>query len=148
MTKSLQRDNSYIGELLVRDGIITHEDLDRGLHEQKQNHEYLCTTLVRLGLASEEKIFSILSLQIGIPYISLRDFKPDPAVVHRMPGKLAHAFRCVLLRFVDDVAYVAMTDPLKSRATQEIQDYLGVSRLKLFLAGDADLDDTLQKVYG
>lgn len=144
---ALQQNDAYIGELLVRDGIITHQDLDRGLVEQKKNREYLCATLVRLGLATEEKVFSILSLQLGVPYINLKDFKSDPLVIRRMPENLSRAFRCLLLRVMDDTAYVAMTDPLNPQSVREIQDYLGVHKLRLFLAGDADLNNALQKAY-
>ena len=148
MRKALQQNDKYIGGLLISDGIITPDDLHRGLAEQKKSREYLCATLVRLGLASEEKVFSILSLQIGVPYICLKDFKADPSVTNRMPGNLARALRCFLLRIMDDTAYVAMSDPLRARSVQEIQDYLGVAKLKLFLAGDADLNVALQKAYG
>ncbi|MDD5138310.1 MAG: hypothetical protein PHG72_05765 [Candidatus Omnitrophica bacterium] len=144
---AIQNNDRYIGELLVKDGVITGGDLQRGLDEQKKGRDFLCTTLVRLGLASEEKIFSILSLQIGIPYLSLKEFAIDPFVVNRLPGRLAVSCRCLPVKEADGTMYVAMADPLNSQVIDEIRSYLGVERIKVFLAGDNDLKSALQKYY-
>ena len=147
MRPPIQDNDSYIGQLLIKDGIINRDDLTRGLEEQKRAQDHLCATLVRMGFASEEKVFSILSLQIGIPYLNLKDAQIDPVVLHRMPVKLARAFKCVLLRFVDGVPFLAMADPLNTRAVKEIQAYLGVDKAKIFLAGDQEITLALQKYY-
>jgi MSHA biogenesis protein MshE len=144
---ALQNNDSYIGQLLVTEGVIKQDDLARGLEEQKARHEFLCATLVRLGLAREEKVFSILSLQIGVPFLNLKEAPVDTSATQRMPGKLARACRCFLLRICDDVAFLATSDPLNTRAIEEVRTYLGVSRVKTFLAGDQDLAGALQKYY-
>lgn len=145
---AIQNNDQYIGQLLVRDGIITSTELDRGLAEQRKNREFLCSNLVRLGLASEEKIFSILSLQIGVPFLSLKEVKTDPSVLSLIPGTFALACKCVPLKTVEDVFYVAMSDPLNGRAVDEIKSYVGFEKVKVFLAGDADIRSTIQKYYG
>ncbi len=144
---ALQNNDRYIGQLLLKDGIITQQDLSRGLEEQKKSRNHLCEVLVRLGVASEEKVFSILSLQIGVPYVSLKDFQVDATALRRMPGKLAKAFKCLPLRISGDVAYLAMSDPLDNQASEEIRSYLSVSKLKIFLAGDQDIELALHKYY-
>ena len=145
---ALQKDDKYIGQLLVRDGLITNEELEKGLNEQKDKRDFLCSTLVRLGFASEEKIFSILSLQIGVPFLSLKDFKVDRAVLARIPAGFAVAFKCMPLKAVEDVLYVAMTDPLNARAVEEFKTYFGIDQLKIFLSGDSDIRETIKKYYG
>jgi len=145
---AIQNNDQYIGQLLVRDGLITPADLERGLNEQKRAREFLCTTLVRLGLASEEKIFSILSLQIGIPFLSLKGVKIDPVILNRVPGSFALACKCVPLKIVDSCYYVAMSDPLNSEAVNEIKSYLGASELRIFLSGDNEIRDTIKTYYG
>jgi hypothetical protein len=144
---AIQNNDRYIGQLLVKDGIINDEELEQGLEEQKRSRDYLCSTLVRLGLATEEKVFSILSLQIGVPYLGLKDTQVDPLALRRMPGKLAKAFNCLLLRISEDVAYLAMTDPMNAKAIDEIRSYLGVTRVKTFLSGDQDIALALHKYY-
>jgi len=145
---ALQNNDQYVGELLVKDGIISSEDLRRGLEEQKSNKDFLCATLVRLGFASEEKIFSILSLQIGVPYLNLKDFKIEPAALKAFPGSFALACKCIPVKIVDDCLFVALTDPLNSKAVEEIRSYAGVDKLKIFLSGENDVRDTIKKYYG
>lgn len=142
---AIQNNDAYIGQLLVNEGVINQDDLIRGLEEQIKRHDYLCSTLVRMGFASEERIFSILSLQIGVPFLNLKEAQLDLSALRRMPGKLARAFKCLVLRVVDDVAYLAMSDPLNAQSVQEIRAYLGVSKVKIFLAGDQDISSVLEK---
>lgn len=145
---ALQNNDQYIGQLLLKDGIISVDDLGRGLEEQRKCREYLCTTLVRLGFASEEKIFTILSLQLGVPFLSLKEMHPDALVLSRVPGKLASACRCLPLKVVDHVLYVAMTDPLNTQMIDEVKGYLGVDSVKIFLVGDNDMCEAIKKYYG
>ena len=145
---ALQNNDSYIGQLLVKDGLITETDLERGLSEQKKNRDFLCSNLVRLGLASEEKIFSILSLQIGVPFLNLKDVKIDPLAVGRVPGAFASACKFIPIKIIDDCFYIAMADPLNTQAVEEIKTYLGVSRLKVFLSADASIKETIKTYYG
>ena len=144
----IQNNDQYIGQILLEDGVITTEDLKRGLIEQKKNRDFLCTTLVKLGFASEEKIFSILSLQLGVPYLNLKDVQVDTAVVNRIPGSLALACKCLPLKVVEDIFFIAMTDPLNTQTVDEIKGYVGVEKFKIFLAGDNDLRDSIKKYYG
>ncbi len=145
---AIQNNDSYIGQLLIKDGIITRDELDRGLAEQKKNREFLCSNLVRLGLASEERIFSILSLQIGVPFLSLTDTKIDPAVLGCIPGSFALACNCMPLKIIDGVFYIAMADPMNTRAVKEIKSDIGFEKVKIFLSGDADIRNTIGKYYG
>jgi hypothetical protein len=145
---ALQNNDLYIGELLIRDGVIRQEDLDRGLTEQKKSRDFLCSTLVRLGFASEEKIFSILSLQIGVPFFNLKEAKIDPLILNRVPGNFALACRFVPLKTVDDVLYIAMADPMNTGAIDEIKSYLGIEKVKIFLSGDNDIRQTIKTFYG
>jgi len=145
---ALQNNDSYIGQLLLKDGLINEEDLERGLEEQKKNRDFLCATLVRLGLAAEERVFSILSLQIGVPFLLLRDCPIEPSILNAVPGNFAAACNFMPLKSEGDQLFLATADPLNSRALEEIRAYLGFNRLKVFLAGDNDLRQTIRKYYG
>lgn len=59
----LRQDNVLIGQILVDEGVITPEQLDVSLKEQKKTNSLICTTIIRLGYASEERVFSLLSRQ-------------------------------------------------------------------------------------
>lgn len=145
---ALQNNDQYVGQLLIRDGVIKEDELERGLIEQRKERGFLCSHLVRLGFASEEKIFSILSLQIGVPFITIRDMSIDPLMLSRIPANFALACQCLPLKMIDDVFFIAMADPLNTTAVEEIKAYLGVEKLKVFLVGEQDLRENIRKYYG
>lgn len=145
---AIQNNDQYIGQLLMHDGVITNEELKRGLSEQQKSRDFLCSTLVRLGLASEQKIFSILSLQIGVPYVNLEEVNIDMSLLRRIPGGVALAFKCLPLKVADGVYYIATTDPLNAQAMDEFKKYFGIDKLKIFLAGDNDIRHNIKKYYG
>ncbi|MFH0877479.1 MAG: hypothetical protein V1863_04570 [Candidatus Omnitrophota bacterium] len=144
----LQNNDQYIGQLLIRDGLITDEELKQGLEEQSRHKDFLCTTLVRLGYASEEKIFSILSLQLGVPYVNLREVEIDMSLLTRIPAGIALAFKCMPIRVSTGTFFVAMNDPLNAQAVEELKKYVGSEKVKIFLAGDTDLRESIRKYYG
>lgn len=143
MVAALQNNDTYIGQLLLKDGIITQQELQRGLVEQKKNKDFLCSTIVRLGLASEEKIYSILSLQIGVPFLSLDDVKIDEG----LPGQFALACLCLPLKMMGDVCYVVMADPLNTKAVEKIKTYLHSDKVRVFLSGENAIRQALKMHY-
>lgn len=145
---AIQNNDKYIGQLMVKEGVITEEELQKGLQEQKRDNSFLCASLVRLGFASEEKIFNILSLQIGVPFLNLNEVRFDPIVLKQVSGDFALACKCMPIKINDDTLYIAMADPLDNRALKEIKSYLGVDRLKVFLSGDNDIRSSINKYYG
>jgi len=62
-----------IGQMLLDEGVITAEQLDAGLNEQKNSGDFICTTLIKLGFVSQDKVFSVLSRQLNIPYLKITD---------------------------------------------------------------------------
>jgi type IV pilus assembly protein PilB len=145
---ALQENDRYIGRLLVKDGVIDETDLGRGLEEQKKTRDFLCSVLVRLGFASEERIFSILSLQVGVPFLRLKDCPVDPTLLAEVQGAFALAFRFMPIKTEGETLVVAMADPLNEQAAGEIKGYLGYDRLKVFLSGDNDIREAIRKYYG
>ena len=145
---AIQNNDKYIGQLMIKEGVITETELQMGLEEQEKQKDFLCHCLVKLGFASEEKIFSILSLQIGIPFLKLDEIKVDPAVLNRLTGDFALACKCMPIKIKEGVFYIAMADPLNNRALMEIKSYLGADRLKVFLSGDNDIRESIGKYYG
>ena len=82
-------DTLLIGQMLIEQGVITPEQLEAGLNEQKKTGDFICMTLVKLGFSSEERIFTILSQQLKIPYIKLKEVDIKPAVIEKVPAKFA-----------------------------------------------------------
>src|SRR2546430_15963972 len=75
--------NRRLGDLLVAEGLVKQEELQRALAEQKGTTEKLGSVLVRLKLVNEEQLTGFLSRQYGIPSITLSQLDIDPGILRR-----------------------------------------------------------------
>lgn len=141
------KDNILIGQILVDEAVITSEQLELGLKEQKITGDFICTTLVKLGFAPEEKVFAVLSRQLNIPYVNLKDKYIDPAVIQKVPAKFASHYKIVPLELKDNTLIIAMADPLDIRVLDDIKLLLGLE-VKGVLANEVEIRQAIRKYYG
>ena len=78
-----QKNNILIGQLLISKGMITPEQLQEGLREQEKTCHFICTILVKLGFLIQEKVLTVLSEQLNIPYLNLKVRDIDPLVIKK-----------------------------------------------------------------
>lgn len=140
-------DDILIGQFLVNEGKITAEQLDTGLREQKKTGDFICTTLIKPGFAPEEKIFEILSRQLNVPYIKLKDFDIEPLIIQKVPAKFASHYKIIPVDFKDNAVTIVMTDPLDIRTLDDIRLLLGFE-VKGVLASESEILDAIRKYYG
>src|SRR5580658_3169838 len=81
--------SSRLGEILVKDSLITADQLKQALEHQKKSGGRLGTCLVKLGLVSDDDITAVLSRQYGVPSINLKFYEVDPAVIKLVPQETA-----------------------------------------------------------
>ncbi|MCX5697170.1 MAG: GspE/PulE family protein [Candidatus Omnitrophica bacterium] len=141
------RDNILIGEMLVDEGMITAEQLDAALREQKKSGELICTILVRLGLVSEEKALTVLSRQLNISYVKLKDRDIDPLIINKVPAKFASHYKIIPLEFKDNYLTIAMANPLDVRILDDLKLILGFE-VKGVLASEAEVLEMIRRYYG
>jgi type II secretion system protein E len=127
--------------------MISPEQLEAGLAEQKITGNFICTTLVKLGFASEDKIFSLLSRQLNIPYVKLKDKEIEPSVIQKVPAKFASHYKIMPLEFKDNCLSIAMTDPLDIRTLDDMGLLLRID-VKGVLASEPEIQDAIRKYYG
>ncbi len=141
------RDNILIGQVLIDIGLITYEQLEKGLVEQKKTGDFICTTLVKLGFSSEEKIFNVLSKQLNLPYVRLRDVKIDPLIIQKVSAKFASHYKVMPLELKNNTLVVAITDPLDIRTLDDLKLLLGLE-VRGVLASELEIEDAIRKYYG
>src|SRR5512135_2628833 len=88
---------SRLGELLVRNNLITKEQLAKSLDEQKESNGQLRlgSILIKNGLISEPDLTSFLSKQYGVPSINLAEFEIYQAVIKTIPVEIAQKYQIV-----------------------------------------------------
>ena len=141
------KERVLIGQLLVDAKVITPEQLEVALQEQRKKGEFLCTTIVRLGLAPERLIFPALASQLGIPHLNLANSHIDPAAVERVSAKYATYYRLMPIALENGVLTVAIADPLNVRTLDDLKLLLGLD-VRPVLASESDILEAIRRHYG
>lgn len=141
------KDNLQIGQLLIEAGVISAEDLEKGLREQKKTGKFICTTLIEMKLVEEEVILPILSKQLNIPYIKIKSLNIHPEVISRVPAKFATHYKLMPISLDNNKITLAVTDPLDVHTLDDLRLLLGFE-VKPVLAGEKDIQEAIRKYYG
>ncbi len=120
-----QQKRKMIGELLIAEGLITQEQLDQALAEQKKHGGRLGNILKNLGFVTEGDIIKVLGKQIGIQYVVLSNVVIDPEVIKIVPENLVRRHQLIPLYAKDNRLTVAMADPLNVFAIDDIRHATG-----------------------
>ncbi|WP_294066340.1 GspE/PulE family protein [Silanimonas sp.] len=135
-----------LGDLLVENGLISAEQLQHALGEQRRLGAKLGRTLIDLGMVRENDMLALLSRQLAIPLIDLRSYRFDPMLVRKLPETLARRFRSIVLKEEGEAYLVGMADPTDLFAFDEIARQLG-REVRIALVREDDVLRTFDNVY-
>jgi len=141
------KDSILIGEMLIDEKVITPGQLEAGLKEQKKTGKFICQTIVDLGFAMEEKIFTVLSRQLGIPYVRIKDGVIAKAVIEKVPAKFASHYKLMPLELKGNKLTIIVTDPLDVHTLDDIKLLLSLD-IHPVLGGEKDILEAIKKYYG
>src|SRR6266446_4412681 len=120
MAQTKSRVSRRLGDLLVAEGLINQEQLQRALQAQKGTTEKLGSLLVRLNLVDEDKLVGFLSKQYGIPSVTLSQLDIDPDVLKLVPAQMARKYEIVPVERKGNVLTLAMADPTNVFALDDV----------------------------
>ena len=135
-----------LGDLLVESGLITEQQLDLALKEQKKLGRKLGSTLIELGMIDEDSILNLLSNQLGIPLIDLTNYSFDESVVRQLSESIARRYRAIVLEDRPRDYLVGMADPTDLYALDEIQAKLP-KPVSQAIVRERDLLQAFDRVY-
>ncbi len=104
---------SRLGELLVRNQLISDDQLAKAIAEQKREGIRLGAALVKLGYVQEHDLASFLSKHYGVPSINLAEFDVDPAVVSLIPAEVSQKYQLVPINRAGATLIVANGRPVQ-----------------------------------
>ena len=136
-----------LGDLLVKEKVITPEQLEQATKLQKESHTRLASALVKLGFLSDEDVTNFLSRQYGVPAINLSYFEIDPAVVKLIPYETAKRYQILPLSRVGASLTIAMVDPTNVFAMDDIKFMTGFN-IEPVVASESSIIDGIDKAYG
>jgi len=136
-----------LGDLFVREGLITGDQLQEGLAHAKTAGTRIGFALVDLGLVAEEELTRMLAKQYRVPAVDLSKVTVDPKILKLIPANVAQKHLVLPLRRVGRMLTVAMTNPTDFSA---IDDLKFISKLEIepVIVGEYTLRQHLDNYYG
>ncbi len=119
----IQRQRIRLGDVLVQKQVITPEDLQKALKEQKNRGTKLGETLMSMGLVSEQQMVEVLTEMLHIDYVELRNVKLDKEAVYLINETIAKQYNLIPIGFDKNnpnILMVAMSDPMDFIAMDDI----------------------------
>ncbi len=139
--------HSQIGELLIKESLITSEQLDMALKQQRLKGGRLGLILISMGYVDDDDITSALSKQYGVPSINLAYFEIDPSVIKLIPLDTAQKYLVIPLSRVGNTLTIATADPTNVFAMDDIKFMTGFN-VEPVIASEASIAEALEKYYG
>ncbi len=136
-----------LGELLVRESVISAGDLRKAQEEQRKEGGRLGSSLVKLGMIEESELTSFLSKQYGVPAINLAEFDIDKDVINLVPRDVAEKHNLVPFNRSGSTISVAMSDPSNIFAIDDIKFITGYN-VEVMVASEQAIKDAVERYYG
>jgi type IV pilus assembly protein PilB len=136
-----------LGELLLKENMVTPQQLQEALSHQKMNGGKLGKAFVSLGYVRDEEITSLLSRQYGVPSINLDHFEVDPTIIKIIPAETARKYQILPLSRSGATLTIAMADPTNVFAMDDIKFMTGYN-VEPVVASETALEEAIEKYYG
>jgi type IV pilus assembly protein PilB len=135
-----------IGDLLLREGLITRDQLEKALVEQKASASRLGYALIKLGYLNELDLTRMLARQFRMPAVDLSKFEVDPRITKLVPSDLALKHLVLPLKRDGRTLTVAMADPTDLGV---LDDLKFITRYDIFpvIAGEYTLRAAIERYY-
>ncbi|MCK4502054.1 MAG: MSHA biogenesis protein MshE, partial [Desulfuromonadales bacterium] len=140
------RQKIRIGDLLVKNGIITDEQLMGALAAQKKTGSKLGNTLIGLGLVTSQQFHEFLATQMHLQFIDLKHYNYNPEVVRLLPETAARRFRAIVLNQEESRLLVGVADPTDIYAYDELTKILK-QPITLAVVYESELLKAIDTVY-
>ena len=139
--------SAKLGEILVRENLISAQHLREALDYQREHGGRLGYNLVKLGLVTDDMITAVLSRQYGIPSVNLDLFKIDEPVLRLIPQEVAQKYSVIPLSRVGATLTLAMVDPTNVFAMDDIKFMTGLN-VEPVVVAEVSIQQAIAKYYG
>ncbi len=136
-----------IGEALVAKGLITHDQLEEAGAARTSPSERIDQVLIRQGLVRERDVLEVLSEQLMIPVVELRDEDIDRELLKLIPSRLVHKYGLMPIMRNGRGVRVATSDPYNMYALDEVRTCINMP-VEPVLAPRADIHKMIKAFYG
>src|SRR5215207_5905341 len=138
--------SAKLGEILVRENLITSQQLREALEYQRTNGGRLGSNLIKLGIISDDVITAVLSRQYGVPSINLELFQIEEETIKLISHEVALKYTVLPISKVGATLTLAMADPTNVFAMDDIKFMSGLN-VEPVIASESSLQAAITKYY-
>jgi len=142
-----QRQPKQLGQILLEQGLISEEHLQRALDEHRNTPKSLGRVLIDLGYIRERDLVRALAEQVGLEFVDLTEYRIDAAATALLPEALCRRYRAIPIGEQDGRLLVAMSDPANVYALDDIRTITGRD-VRPVVATAHDVEQSIQKFSG
>src|SRR5690348_94906 len=135
-----------LGELLVRENLISVQQLRKAQEEQQRHGTRIGTALIKTGAIEESKLTDFLSKQYGVPAINLKDFDIDPDIIKLVPKDVAEKHLVIPVNRAGPSLIVAMCDPSNIYAVDDLKFLTGYT-IEAVVASEPSIREAIERYY-
>lgn len=140
-------EDDKFAEVLVRNGVLTPEQLSDVHKLRKHRDEPLARLLIQEGLASTRDVFTALADYLNLPFIELQDYDIDPEVINIVPRDLAYRYRVCPVFKIENNLTLAMSNPGDVEAIDAVRRESGLE-IEPAISLESDILAALEAHYG
>lgn len=135
-----------IGEILLREGLISQSQLDEALFSQKESHAFLGEVVVKKGWLTEEQLLKALSKQFSLPFISLKLDTLDWDLAMSFSTAKLVEHHCFPVKHDEEIVTVAINNPLDAWSVSAIEANIKNKNVQLVLATKTDITNAIKEL--
>ena len=139
--------SAKLGEILVRENLLSAQQLREALDYQRSHGGRLGFNLVKMGLVADDMITAVLSRQYGVPSVNLELFDIEASVIRLIPHEVAQKYSVLPLSRVGASLTLAMVDPTNVFAMDDIKFMTGLN-IEPVVVSEASVQEAIAKYYG
>ena len=136
-----------LGEILIEQGALDAERLEKALAHQKEHGGLIGQILIQLGFVKEEDIVIALATQFNFPYLPIANFELNRKAAASVPVAFAREFLVVPIDRIHNVLTVVMADPANETVLKDLETQSGC-KVQAFVSTVTEIQQALVKIYG
>jgi type IV pilus assembly protein PilB len=138
--------NERIGELLVKQNLLTTEQLRKAREQAKSQGQRLGAQITKLGFLQENQLSEFVARQYGVPDINLDEFDIDPAVIQLIPEEVAQKHSVIPVNRAGSTLILATADPSNIFAIDDIKFLTGYN-VEVVVAAEEQIKRAIDRYY-
>ena len=135
-----------LGELLVRENLISVQQLRKAQEDQQRHGTRIGASLIKTGAIEESKLTDFLSKQYGVPAINLKEFDIDLEIIKLVPRDVAEKHLVVPVNRAGPSLIVAMCDPSNIFAVDDLKFLTGYT-IETVVASEVAIREAIERYY-